>query len=192
MNYKKIYNSLLESRKINFSEEVGEMHHIVPKCLGGDDNIDNLVKLTFREHLLAHRLLSKIYPSHPGLNYAVVLLSKGNFGNRKLHPKGMKGKTQSKKARELVSEYMKLNNPNKNKSPWDIPSSNESSKKIWENADYYYEKWIEMGKPSYYKLTSNLNEKWKSSHQNMVMKFKCGWIPNEDVQWTTWRSENAV
>jgi len=46
MNYKKIYNSLIESRKINFSEELGEMHHIVPKCLGGDDNVDNLEKLT--------------------------------------------------------------------------------------------------------------------------------------------------
>ena len=192
MNYKKAYNSLIESRKIIFSEELGEMHHIVPKCLGGDDSADNLVKLTFREHILAHRLLSKIYPNHPGLNYAVVLLSKGNFGNRKLHPRGMKGKTQSKKARELVSEYMKLNNPNKNKSPLELSSSNKNSNRIWENEDFYYKKWIEMEKPGYYKLTSKLNEKWKSSHQSMVIKFKDGWIPNEDLKWIAWRTENAV
>lgn len=38
-----------------------ENHHILPKCLGGDDSEENLVKLTLREHYIAHLLLSKMY-----------------------------------------------------------------------------------------------------------------------------------
>ena len=38
-----------------------EAHHIVPKCLGGSNEHDNLVDLTAREHYIAHILLAKIY-----------------------------------------------------------------------------------------------------------------------------------
>lgn len=38
-----------------------ETHHILPRCLGGDNSKDNLVKLTAREHFIAHLLLTKCY-----------------------------------------------------------------------------------------------------------------------------------
>ena len=61
MNYKKIYNDLCESRKgRGLSKEEGyELHHIVPRSLGGDDTEGNIVKLTYKEHFLAHKLLPK-------------------------------------------------------------------------------------------------------------------------------------
>jgi hypothetical protein len=37
-----------------------EVHHKIPKCVGGLDNYDNLIKLTVREHYVAHYLLSKV------------------------------------------------------------------------------------------------------------------------------------
>jgi hypothetical protein len=37
-----------------------EIHHIIPKCAGGDNTCDNLIKLTTREHYLAHWMLSKV------------------------------------------------------------------------------------------------------------------------------------
>ena len=37
-----------------------ERHHIVPKSLGDDNSKENLVKLTAREHFIAHRLLVKM------------------------------------------------------------------------------------------------------------------------------------
>jgi hypothetical protein len=57
MNYEKIYNSLIQSRKargIDKSKLDGyyELHHIVPRCLGGSNEDCNLVLLTAREHLL--------------------------------------------------------------------------------------------------------------------------------------------
>lgn len=36
-----------------------EKHHIVPRCMGGDDSVENLVVLTAREHYIAHLLLTK-------------------------------------------------------------------------------------------------------------------------------------
>jgi hypothetical protein len=36
-----------------------EKHHILPKSLGGNESISNLVKLTAREHFICHVLLTK-------------------------------------------------------------------------------------------------------------------------------------
>jgi NUMOD3 motif len=36
-----------------------ERHHVIPSCLGGSDAKSNLVTLTYREHFLAHWLLTK-------------------------------------------------------------------------------------------------------------------------------------
>ena len=37
-----------------------EIHHIVPRALGGGDEPSNLIELTYREHFLAHWLLTKM------------------------------------------------------------------------------------------------------------------------------------
>lgn len=61
MDYEKIYRELCDSRKHRgITKEFGyEVHHIIPRCMGGTDDKDNLVKLTVEEHYLAHRLLVK-------------------------------------------------------------------------------------------------------------------------------------
>lgn len=62
MNYKKIYDNLIESANINPKEDrYKELHHIIPLCMGGSDENDNKVFLTARQHYLAHWLLYKIY-----------------------------------------------------------------------------------------------------------------------------------
>lgn len=74
MNYNRIYNELIErSRNENRQKGCGiyyENHHIIPKCLGGEDTSENLVLLTAREHFIAHWLLTKIYPSEPKIIFA--------------------------------------------------------------------------------------------------------------------------
>jgi hypothetical protein len=59
MNYKKIYNNIIENAKLRKIETYCETHHIIPKCLGGTDDKNNLVELTAREHYLCHWLLAK-------------------------------------------------------------------------------------------------------------------------------------
>ncbi len=61
MDYKKIYNNLINFRKINHPIGYSENHHIVMKSMGGIDDSENLVRLTGREHWVAHLLLHKIH-----------------------------------------------------------------------------------------------------------------------------------
>jgi hypothetical protein len=49
-----------------------EKHHIIPKCLGGSNNEDNLVRLTAKEHFIVHMLLCKFTE---GRNRHLVLVA---------------------------------------------------------------------------------------------------------------------
>lgn len=80
MDYKKIYDNLVNtrlSRGLDKSKLTGyyEKHHIVPRCLEGTDDESNFVLLSYKEHLLAHRLLSEIYPESKKIKLALVLMS---------------------------------------------------------------------------------------------------------------------
>ena len=62
MDYKKIYDNLIKDAFHNPKpDDYKELHHIIPKCMGGSNKKNNLVKLTAKQHYLAHWLLYKIY-----------------------------------------------------------------------------------------------------------------------------------
>lgn len=88
MNYKNIYNQLIEKRRQNtLSRKNGycEQHHIIPKCFGGTNDKANLVNLTAREHYIAHALLFMHYKQINDKNkmirmaYALHRLTTGNI-----------------------------------------------------------------------------------------------------------------
>lgn len=83
MDYKRIYDIIIERAKERVPEGYVERHHIVPRCLGGSDEKENLVALTPEEHFLCHVLLVKIYPEHKGLIYAVQAMCRGHKGRRR-------------------------------------------------------------------------------------------------------------
>jgi len=83
MNYIKIYTQLIEKRKLAIVDTVHEIHHILPKCLGGSDDDDNLVKLTPREHYIAHLLLIKIHNNNVKLLYAMNMMRVSNGNQRR-------------------------------------------------------------------------------------------------------------
>ena len=47
-----------------------EKHHIIPKCIGGTNDENNLVGVPIRVHIILHQLLSCIYPEKEGIIYA--------------------------------------------------------------------------------------------------------------------------
>lgn len=61
MDYQRIYNQLVSNAKNRKVSQYTELHHIIPKCMGGSNTNDNLVRLTAREHFIAHHLLYKIH-----------------------------------------------------------------------------------------------------------------------------------
>jgi len=74
MDYTKIHDQIIERAKNRKVEGYTENHHIIPKCMGGTDDKENLVELTAREHFIIHKLLCEIYPEESGLKYAVWLM----------------------------------------------------------------------------------------------------------------------
>jgi len=78
MNYSKIYHLLIEKAKLREINGYYEKHHIIPRCLGGTNEKENLVNLTPEEHYLAHQLLVKIYPDNHALAKAAAMM----MGNR--------------------------------------------------------------------------------------------------------------
>ena len=82
MNYALIYDQLTSRATSRVIDGYTENHHIIPKCMGGDNSESNLVKLTPEEHYLAHQLLVKIYPNHKGLKYALFMMTIAPDGRR--------------------------------------------------------------------------------------------------------------
>lgn len=80
MDYKRHYDLLMEKVKNRalLKDIYTERHHILPKCLGGGNTKDNIVKLLPKEHFIAHLLLFKIYPNNKEIAYAFWMMCNGN------------------------------------------------------------------------------------------------------------------
>lgn len=82
-----------------------EHHHIIPRSLGGGDEHENLVWLTYREHFLVHRLLPKmcVDDSHIKKMKIAVFLMWNKIGvlNTRTY----------EKAREAYVKFVRDNNP---------------------------------------------------------------------------------
>ena len=78
------YNIINRSKSID-KPGYTELHHIIPKSLGGSDDSDNLVKLTAKEHYIAHRLLCKMTTSadRGKMSYAFHMMSLSNKNQKR-------------------------------------------------------------------------------------------------------------
>lgn len=83
MNYKNIYKNLIEKSRIREKLDKNNnihRHHVKPKCMGGIN--DEVVYLYLREHFIAHRLLTKIFPKHWGILNAYLSMAVCNNNDK--------------------------------------------------------------------------------------------------------------
>jgi hypothetical protein len=92
MDYARHYRKLIgRARKRRLWDCYFEVHHIIPRCIGGGDEPENLVRLTPEEHYVAHQLLVKMHPKKHKLLYAVRAMTMeapthgGNRSKNKLY-----------------------------------------------------------------------------------------------------------
>jgi hypothetical protein len=80
VNYERIYGEFIVDRRAREAGLIGysERHHILPRSLGGGDELQNLILLSAEDHFFAHLLLAKI---HGGRLWAPVAFMIG--GQRK-------------------------------------------------------------------------------------------------------------
>ncbi len=89
-----------------------ESHHIIPRSLGGDNSIDNIVKLSPREHFISHALLTKMVSdkSHKrSMAYAFVRMRESN--NKTGYSRIGNGKLYEKMRTKAIASISGENNP---------------------------------------------------------------------------------
>lgn len=72
MKYQEFINNIINTRGLNGIEkpEYFEIHHIIPKCIGGTNDENNLIRLYPNEHFIAHKLLYQENPHEKKLAMA--------------------------------------------------------------------------------------------------------------------------
>ena len=105
MSYEEFINNILKTRgRFNVPEnEYKERHHILPKCLGGSDNEDNLIDLYAKEHFIAHKLLML---ENPG-NYKLATAFSNMAFKASSNTKRMLTPDEYEEARVLYSSAIK-------------------------------------------------------------------------------------
>ena len=121
--YMKIYDSLIERaiprglKKVKKDYSM-EIHHIVPKCMGGTNDSDNLIDLYAEEHYIAHKLLALenqdnnkiVYAwwrmnQRRSINNGVIEVSPEDYAQaRKLHSEAMSRRSITNETRRKFSE----------------------------------------------------------------------------------------
>ena len=106
--YCKYYNKIIQKRIDQpIIDGYKERHHIKPKCIGGTNDLSNLVNLTAREHYICHLLLCKIFDKSEALHRAFIRMS--NDRNKKFISSRHYEEMKSNFA-ELRSQKMKKHN----------------------------------------------------------------------------------
>lgn len=127
MNYSNIYQNLIEkARKRLVRPDKTEKHHIIPECMGGLDEEDNLIYLSPREHFVAHLLLCKMHPTSPALAYAVLAFKMSNAHQ-----------IRTSRDYDFVRRIVSEDRSEKMKEKWKNPEYREKMSKmsleVWDN-----------------------------------------------------------
>ncbi len=132
MDYQRHYDALIERARQRRLTGYFERHHVVPKCLGGGDDGENIVCLTAEEHYVAHQLLVKIYPNDRKLVFAAWMMCNGKRRSGKryawLKRKQLQALSEAHRGKKMPeSNKRKLIESNTGR-----PCSDETRKKISE------------------------------------------------------------
>ena len=128
MDYQRIYEQLVERAKNRVLDGYKERHHIIPRCINGSDDTENIVELTAKEHYLAHRLLTEIYPTNPKIKYAFWMMCSMKTDSQKRYEISARSYEYSKKliayrseeTRKKISNSLKDSYKNGSRSRWNI------------------------------------------------------------------------
>jgi len=147
--YQKAYDVLIKKARNRAKPEgYTEIHHPIPRCLGGDESKENKVALTAKEHYEAHKFLAMIYSSHQKIQYVWWSMCIQEAGNQQRYKVSAEDYAAAKAAwSKIMTDQM--NDPNsklrksavegiKNRvfTEEDRKLLSESSKKLWEDPDW--------------------------------------------------------
>jgi hypothetical protein len=93
-----------------------EKHHIIPKCMGGCDDVSNLVKLTAKEHFIAHMFLVRMTDGvyHRKMSFALWRMTQDN---RRRNSRHKVTATQYESIKKLMAHNIRINNKGRRLTP---------------------------------------------------------------------------
>lgn len=183
MDYLKHYSNLVNRAKDRDLKGYSEKHHIIPRCMGGDDAKENLVRLTAEEHFVAHQLLVKIYPNVKGLVLAVsaMCMMAPQTGRSRNKFFGWLKKMSIANQSGDKSRFYKILS-------WEHPRNNFESIQAWLIADKVFDL-VSAGITGGKTISRTLGFE-KPRFSKILIKIKAGWVPNEDKDWVLFRDKN--
>jgi hypothetical protein len=107
--YTKWYYSITDRARSRKKEGYTEGHHIIPKCMGGDNSKSNLVRLTAREHFICHQLLVKMVSSERRSQMALAATKMWQRGNNQQRDYRYNSKTYESLKKEASAYLSELN-----------------------------------------------------------------------------------
>jgi len=115
--YFKWYKNIIQKRLLNseLKETYKEKHHILPVCLGGSNDKENLINLSAKEHYILHLCLIKFIT---GQGYFKVLKAFNAMSMKTLKNTNCNSlvyDSMRKKYSEELSKWLKSNSPFKDK-----------------------------------------------------------------------------
>lgn len=188
-----------------------EKHHIIPKSLGGDNSKSNLVKLTAREHLICHLLLTKMTEgksNHKMVRAMFLMSTRGKINsrlyetlrttyseNRKIEQCGKNnhfyGKTHSKESIDKMKASIQSSLTDERRAKIKYARTmwrhNQANKDLWAIADQLYETWVSIKTPHCMHTVAKQHGVNKNSIHGIIENFAKGWIPINDDEWVLWK-----
>lgn len=149
--YTRWYYNIVNKAKERTISGYCEKHHIIPKSLGGDNQKNNIVHLTAREHFICHKLLVKMVKSQKKYKMMEAVAIFSNNKNRKISMRSRdielirkynaecssirnKGNQYYKKRKPDSKELLELRSKNASASRW---VNNGTVEKFVKDADNY-------------------------------------------------------
>ena len=118
--YSKIYFKIIERAKdrdhVKVRNDNYQIHHIIPKCIGGTNGMENLVVLNYKEHRVCHCLLIKMQTTKSAeikMRHAYGFFNKNSRFNG---PRYKRGKENIFSTQAIINQTkirMATNNPMK-------------------------------------------------------------------------------
>lgn len=172
----------------------GERHHVFPQCVHGKNSF--VVKLTFREHYLAHLLLAKIQgEKHPKLWLALTRMNKPKVINSRLYSLARRKTSEWRSAKNRTEfDYSKVlpsihkgNSVLQNR-PWKNFNSKQENLGFWKKADVVYDLYTQRRYPdkkmhSHLCAQIGLPIRKLKVLRNMLKLISSGWNPRQDEEW---------
>ena len=102
--YQEFIQNILNIRgRFACGDEYHETHHIIPRCMGGTDDEENLIDLFAREHFEAHRLLAQENQGNKSLVFAWTCMA---FPKNKYEQRCEISPEEYEEARKAISNAM--------------------------------------------------------------------------------------